>query len=315
MNVAEMKENIEQGNAIIGNISDIKEAIGEVDGVVEVVEVVRNSVPAMALFFAGGLSLGVGVGYFVATKLLSKKFDEQLEAEIEETREFYAGLNKVDDSGKVVTPMEALLDRQGAEAVEAVREYQGRSIIVEDGVLPPATASDILEDEEQLVKTQMRVREISVVAEEPDPKTGVQPIAVKPHNIFTDDNFDVEEEKQYRTADEPYIVTKDEFYANDPENDQQDLTYFEVDSVLCDERDKAIEDVNGIVGDANMARFGSGSGDRNKVYIRNERLGIDYEVTRSKGSYLEEVLGMAEEDPNSLKHSDQRDRRRAMRED
>jgi hypothetical protein len=57
-----------------------------------------------------------------------------------------------------------------------------------------------------------------------------------------------------------------------------------------------IPDVNATVGDGNLDRFGHRSKDPRVVYIRNEKLGIEYEVCKSDGSYAEEVGGFIKHD-------------------
>jgi hypothetical protein len=89
----------------------------------------------------------------------------------------------------------------------------------------------------------------------------------------------------------PYIVSDDEFMANDVDHHQASLTYFEGDETLVDEKEEPIEDIDKYVGEKNL-RFGYRSNDRNIVYIRNEKLRMDFEISRSQGQYVEEVLGM-----------------------
>ena len=96
------------------------------------------------------------------------------------------------------------------------------------------------------------------------------------------------------------------------------LLYFELDDTLVPEENemKAIEDTDSLIGDDHLLRFGSGSNHADKVYIRNEKVGTIYEITRSAGSYLEEVLGMSTDEPDTLKHSNrnsQQNRRREFR--
>ena len=278
--------------------------VDNADDVVEIIEVVRNNVPVLIGVFAGGIALGAGVGYFVTAKQLTKRFEAELEREIEQTREFFFQLNKVDEDGGALSPKDVLIQRHGqdaADAVDAIMEYQGRPL--SDVPELEETPYDREVDEAQLekIETTLQFREGPSV----DPVESV--------NVFTDDTFNLEEEKQYRTEDRPYIITRDEFFEADKNYDDTSLTYFEVDDVLVDERSKPIEDVENIIGIDHLVRFGSGSLEKNTVYIRNDKLETDYEVTRSTGSYLEEVLGIPNEPDDTLKHSAQRDRRRAFR--
>lgn len=86
---------------------------------------------------------------------------------------------------------------------------------------------------------------------------------------------------------------------NDSSYIQSTLTFYKVDSVLTDERESVIEDLNETVGAENMKKFGSNSSDPNVLHIRNGRLQMEFEVCLSENSYRREVLGM-EEDPPDL---------------
>ena len=101
-----------------------------------------------------------------------------------------------------------------------------------------------------------------------------------------------------RSKDRPYILTREEYMLSEPDYTQTTVTYFEADEVLADERDEPIENAEKKIGLENL-RFGSGSGDPNLVYIRNDDLEIDFEVIRSRGAFAHEVLGFETE----IKHS------------
>lgn len=130
--------------------------------------------------------------------------------------------------------------------------------------------------------------------------------AVTTSNVFASphdyDEFDVEEEMKTRTLFEPYVINHDEFMQAEPEYDQTSLTYYAGDEVLSDERDTPIEIIEETVGTANLEKFGHGSGDANTVFIRNDRLKMDFEIVKSTGKFAHEVLG--------FQHSDERHERR-----
>lgn len=78
----------------------------------------------------------------------------------------------------------------------------------------------------------------------------------------------------YRSDRAPYVISPSEFGTLD-EYDQITLTYY-ADSVLVDENDEIIEDVEGTVGFESLTTFGEYEDDA--VHVRNERHGIDYEI-------------------------------------
>lgn len=89
----------------------------------------------------------------------------------------------------------------------------------------------------------------------------------------------------------PYIIPLDEYMSGESEYEQVTLTYFEEDDVLCDDGEMPLDDVDNIVGLANLQAFGRQSKDANVVYVRNDRLQIDYEICRDLRSYAEVVAG------------------------
>lgn len=105
-----------------------------------------------------------------------------------------------------------------------------------------------------------------------------------------------------RREDEPHILSKNEYFANETDYAQVELTYYAGDGVLCNMHDEVME-IPITVGDENL-KFGHGSEDENVVYVRNDKLQVEYEVTKSEGKYAHEVLGAGVE--NELRHSQTR---------
>lgn len=116
-------------------------------------------------------------------------------------------------------------------------------------------------------------------------------------NVFAssgDDDWDYEEELKNRTTEAPYVIHKDEFWAEESGYDQTTLTYFAGDDILVDDRETPIYDYKSVIGEL---KFGHGSGDPNVFHVRNDRHRAEYEVLRDRGHYSIEVLGLsAEED-------------------
>jgi len=285
----------------------VEEAI---DGVVDVVEVVRNN-PAVLITVGvvAGLAGGVG-GYFIAKKRLQSFYEEVAESEIAQAKDFYARINKVGPDGQVMTPKEVMMERHSlgeAVAATAVREYQGRPD--PDPLQPVASEADLIAEaksvqgspsDDQLDENQIQKMERALNG------AGIHPLVVEEEttvNIFTDPTFDLAEEMKYRTKEKPYIITHDEYFEADKEYDTIQLTYFEQDDTVVGENDQPVDDVDSQIGEDHLVRFGHGSKDRNVVYVRNDTLQTDYEVTKSAGSYLEHLGLGPEPDGFSIKHS------------
>lgn len=107
-----------------------------------------------------------------------------------------------------------------------------------------------------------------------------------------DPDFDAEVEA--RDPNHPYIIAVTEFLSNDSNYSQETLTWYMRDSMLIDDQDEPVEDPEGVIGLGNL-QFGHRSDQENAVYIRNDRLLIDFEVVRHEGSYAQVVLGLTPE--------------------
>lgn len=121
-------------------------------------------------------------------------------------------------------------------------------------------------------------------------------------------NFDLNEDDEdvvddpaewERDFEKPYVINISEFHTehlDDPKWEKVSLTYYDgpKDDVLASEDGQSITDVEGIIGLANMAHFGVGSDDENILYVRNENIETDFEITRVQGSYTQLALGIDE---------------------
>lgn len=112
-------------------------------------------------------------------------------------------------------------------------------------------------------------------------------------NIFRDPRpqrtFD--EEVAERDPEHPYIIAVTEHLSNDSNYSQETVTWYEGDGVLADDRDEIVDDPDATIGLGNL-QFGHRSDDENVVYIRNDRLLIDFEVLRHDGKFSVVVMGL-----------------------
>lgn len=95
--------------------------------------------------------------------------------------------------------------------------------------------------------------------------------------------------------DDIYVISYNEWCANDGELSQTTLVYYEGDQVICDMADDTIQEIDEVIGEDALELFGMMSNDPDVVYIRNTRRQAEYEVVREWCSYREAVLGLSEE--------------------
>jgi hypothetical protein len=239
---------------------------------------------------------GAAVGYLVTKKVLEARYETIIAQEIVDAKLFYANLYQKPDlaelAGKYEEPNEPVTEENIVAAASALRTYQGR--IPYDR---PAAVTEMVAESKAVVDDEGEGVSVTV-------------------NVFHEaekakEAWDFEEELAHRTETEPFILHHDEYYEGEKDYIQSSLTYFEGDDVLVDDKQVPIPDSDSVVGDENLRRFGHGSRDNNLLYIRNDRMEIDFEVVRSTGSYTKEVLGF-------LEHADRpgsRKERRMRRDD
>lgn len=226
-------------------------------------------------------ALGAGVGYFIAYARLSKRVKE-IEANQQLLRDHFESMDQsIKQSKAKITSTEAVIAEPDKEEEEMVAQH---SYIVEE---PLHQVEDDI----------------------PDPSEGFElvPREDRGGRIFTDfdpepdDDWDYDVEVPKRTEERPYIIHRDEFFADELGFRQSSLTYYAGDNILCDEKDQPIYNHEMVAG---TLRFGHGSRDQSIVYVRNHQFEAEYEIILDDGYYQTEVLGAVIED--EMKHGDLR---------
>lgn len=260
-----------------------EQALDQIEDRLDVIEKVPSKLMALAhdsrvhilVVFAAGAGLGYVITYKLLNKKLQTKFEEISEKEIAEAKEFYKHL-RITERPK--SPEEVLAELHGQEiqdAATALTSYKAGSVGPIDG--------GRLES--------------------------VQPIEEK-HNIFTDAEpsdvnvFDYQIEQKIRDAnpDRPYIISEEEYIKNETGHEQTQMVFYEGDITLADDKEIPVPDIDAVVGDDNLTRFGHGSNDKNILFVRNDSLELEFEIARHEGKYQVVVMGFDDPD-KELQHS------------
>lgn len=89
----------------------------------------------------------------------------------------------------------------------------------------------------------------------------------------------------------PYVISAQSFINEKLEYEKLTITYYEGDDTLADDAEEIVDDPVSLAGEGVFEKFGTcGSEDPNVVYVRNERIGTDFEILLNKGAYSEEVI-------------------------
>lgn len=230
--------------------------------------------PLLIVTAASLTSCGVGVvvGYKIAERELTLRFEERLQKEIEASTAYYEHVNST--TKKFSTPEEAAaaLIKPGTVLAEKpsmpIPTVGPAERVAYHKIVGNYVSEDEPEDPDNAV-----AREIMF------PKVPDQMPAMNVHTSV------------------PHVIEQDVFMDNVSEWPQSTLMWYTVDKVLTDETDKVIEDVDETVGLVNLERFGEGSSDPNIVHVRNPRLNLEFEIVQHDGSYRKQVLGMDDDPP------------------
>lgn len=218
---------------------------------------------------AAGVVVGAAVSAFVTWRLLKAHYEEITQEEIDSVKSHYAKLFKVGEH---------------ADLSNIVAKYKGQvtdlgysSVSEDDG----DAAEDNSENDEVVPDETDEGEDEPVRDDRPEPQRQVQNVwkYAKDHP---------------HPEDEAYVITFDQFNDEHDDYDKGDLTYYEGDDTLVDSQESPIDDVEGLIGPDALDRFGDGSNSRDIVYVRNDRVSMDFEISRDDRSYTEHVLGIQE---------------------
>lgn len=212
------------------------------------------------LLVVGGVAIGGITTYLATSKALAQKYLAMADEEIESTKEAFRDLT----------------DRlQPAPEKPEVIVKEDRSVEEIQGELTESYLDKVqtLNYNKVSTKDQPVVESVITVVEVPAP-----PIT--------------EENAPPRRESIPFVISMAEFEEDGDLFTKESLAYYSVDNTVVDDRDEVIPHHGDVVGPDALSWFGWGSDDPKVVYVRNMKIGTDYEITLEEGSYSEEILGL-----------------------
>lgn len=116
-------------------------------------------------------------------------------------------------------------------------------------------------------------------------ETSVKEIRDKVQELgYINENI-MKERNESKNMNKPYVIPPEETWEQDYPTIS--LTFYEKDRVLTDEKDKIIKNSSELVGDDFASHFGEYEDDC--VYVRNDNLGVYYEILRDESAYSEVI--------------------------
>lgn len=239
--------------------------------------VLSHATVGLVSFAMGGIA-----AYFA----LQKKFDREVDAEIEKVRTWAKDeIKKRDANSKAI--IEHGIYEGIASSYDTSEKASRRPV--------DAPRIDSADPDKESVNQMMAELESpheddsEEVDDEPDdPAESMFDPYIGPKVFDQDDMIHVPDTS---SKYQPYIISEEEFEMTQLGYNKVSVTYYAGDDTLSDE-DESIMNLE-VVGEENLGCFEE---DINIMYVRNDHLGIDFEVIKNEGLYSQDVLGMDPEE-------------------
>lgn len=245
----------------------------------EAAEVTRKLNTVGLSYLAVGIGVGAAVGFYFGYKFNREKIRAEAykdaEFEVNQLREVY--LKKTET-----------LAREGS---------RDETTVIEGEVPEKPALDDVVES--------LGYREVAIPERPLAPPVPILDVADVPEGALEDlpenpvgtsksrdAGWNYEQELLHRTPEAPYVIHQNEYEHSNQEYSKVEYNYYRIDETLTDsEDDHVVTDAEAVVGSANL-KFGHGSDDVNVVYVRNDHLELDMQITRLNQSFEEAILGL-----------------------
>lgn len=269
------------------------------------------------LIHAGVFAVGAGLGYGAGYLVYKKKFQKISDEDIESVREAYSKNAKVKpdlkDFGKTID-VKAVVKESVVESSDTIISTYGYLSASDTDAADFKAVHGRTPTTYELIQMGNGTPVEDAVRNSFDHDDS----NVVESNLLTDNLFEnppeqdpelLGNEENVRNPDRPYVIPVANWMTNDTDYDQITLTFWADDDVLANDDGSIINDVEGYVGITNLHRFGFLSEDPETVYVRNERIGVDYEITKDERNYSEVVRNIRQDDnsnsPRRMRSNDE----------
>lgn len=207
--------------------------------------------------------LGIGIGVYASAKHFEAKYKQIADEEIASVKDFYSKSST----------------RNPDEFVEEARAAQ-------DTPVPTVAHFPLPSSQKALEELRQKL-------------SGVTPYGKLakdygsysiPSGIPDSETAEIVQDAVFAPGDAIYVISEDQFLNERDEFDKVSVTYFVEDDVLINENENVMPNPEASIGDG-LDYFGYESGNPDIVYVRNERISIDFEVVRDLRSYALVVGG------------------------
>ena len=220
-----------------------------------------NSYKTLLPVSVGMLAFGAFLGYIVSKKILEEKYEKVAQDEIDSVKLYYHRLKGEATPGRSPVPKTRFLETSEVEATDA-KLYETSEV--------EATDAKLYETDEEEEQSKMDY-ELSLAEQQ---------------------KMNEELSGRYKYPKSPYPIDYAEWAKPSDVLDKVDLYYYKGDDILCDSKDSIISDPEELLGPGWTKLLK----DRTTIFIRDERLLIDYEIYSISALYSDEITSKIETD-------------------
>jgi hypothetical protein len=262
------------------------------------------------IIIAGGacvasLAAGGAAGYLIAKNQLSKMFDDRMERELEETRRHYGRLlaKSREEQKPSLEELAQNLEKKIEEAPPVEDDEPSDEEIMRQQALRKRGKAALVDYQGISTKKTTEAAKAATIADNTerhnvfgDPPRGKDGKFLPRQHEESDPPAQQQGEKDYPVTDPPYQISALSFVTNVQGHEQENLKWFPKNNALIKVFDGEIEDYEiERVGQSNLNAFDLSAPEEKlqEIFVRNDQLEMDYEITLTWGS-LEEYMGMDE---------------------
>lgn len=242
--------------------------------------------------------MGMIVGATVAGVVIVKKYQDELELGLTQLDEAVERMDgTIDDFKKAAFEELDSVARSDEPYGEIIEAYKG--VRTENDKIISVSAVNARQDkritksyQQDHIDTQAYVGPYcDEINEETDsPKIeNIEFIKGRRINNGIPQDVLVDEEDKPMNKKGPRLISFDLFNDDEPDYDKLSFNYFAGDETLTDENEDIV--THDIVGAHSLTQFGMDPDDVDTVFVRNDKLGIDYEVIKDERCY-KDVVGI-----------------------
>ncbi len=229
------------------------------------------------LWFTIGLGIGSTITFFVTKYVLENKYQDMIDETVNNVWKQLEG----EYSSNKVQIFDPKSIKDPIEKTEIGISNESKEMTKEDYIKKTSNKYNEMRTNYHLINKKENT-------EKENDNTMVKYKDERFDDLADDDREDDELEpidEDDEIMEDPYLITEVEFDEGKDEYDKISLTYYDGDDILIDEDGDVITDPDEIIGEDALISFGTGSSDKNMVYVRNEKLQCDYEIIREFSSY------------------------------